>query len=209
MKFIKTIFARQFRRPSGLLGHYAARFMRQNNQDYYRQVIELLQIQANDTVLEIGCGEGLAIKLITDHNQSCGVDGIDFSALMVKKAIKTNSPSIKDGRVRLFSGNMLDFDFGDKTYSKIFAINVIYFWEDLATPFAKILSLLKSQGQLVLFMSGPERLNQIPFAVDSVFNKYTVEHVQTELSRTGFSDISCDTVSKGGNNTYYISATKS
>jgi SAM-dependent methyltransferase len=208
LKFIKTIFARQFRRPSGILGHYAAGFMRKNNGDYYRHVIELLQIQDNDTVLEIGYGEGLAIKLITDHNQSCQVDGIDFSALMVKKAIKTNSPSIKDGRVRLFSGNMLDFDFGDKTYSKIFAINVIYFWEDLATPFVKIFSLLKPGGRLVLYMSGPERLNQIPFAVDSVFNKYTAEHVQAELLRTGFSEISCDTIINQGNNAFYISAVK-
>jgi ubiquinone/menaquinone biosynthesis C-methylase UbiE len=208
MKLIATILARQFRRPSGILGHYAARFMRKNNQDYYRRVIDLLRIQNNDTVLEIGCGEGLVIQLIVQQTPNCIIDGIDFSTLMLKKATTTNRASIQGNKVRLLSGNILDFDFEGKTYSKIFAINVIYFWEDLATPFAKIFSLLKPRGRLVFFMSSPELLNQMPLAVDGIFNKYTVEHVQSELIRTGFSEISCDTVIKRGNNTYYISAIK-
>ena len=43
MKFFNRIDSRQFRRSSGFLGQFAARFIRKNNQEYYSRVIDLLK----------------------------------------------------------------------------------------------------------------------------------------------------------------------
>jgi len=205
---LKRLIAQQFRRPSGLLGHYAANFMKKNNQDYYAHVCDRLNLKDNDTVLEIGCGAGYAIQLITEKNTQCKVDALDFSPMMLKKAVKNNRNQISTGRVQFFMGDFGDYNFGDVVYSKIFAINVIYFWNDLSSKFSKIYSLLETGGRLILFMSSPERLQKIPFAIDGVFNKYTVAQVENDLSGAGFIKVNHERVVKNETDTFYICADK-
>jgi cyclopropane fatty-acyl-phospholipid synthase-like methyltransferase len=203
-----TLIARQFRKPSGILGHYAAGFMKKNNQDYYRRVVELLEISDSDRILEVGCGAGFVVRMIAEQNTACRVDALDFSRLMLKKAGQTNRPWIRQGRIRLLSGDFGNYDFGRDRYTKIFAVNVLYFWENLGTMLAKLYALLEPKGRLVLFMSSPERLRKIPFAADGVFNKYSLEHVTKELLSSGFTTVRHETVLKKGMETFYIIADK-
>lgn len=205
---LKRLIAQQFRRPSGLLGHYAANFMKKNNQDYYARVCDLLNLKDSDAVLEIGCGAGYAIKLITEKHTQCKVDALDYSPMMLKKAEKNNREQTSAGRVHFFLGDFGNYDFNDTAYSKIFAINVIYFWNDLSPKFSKIYRLLKTGGRLILFMSSPERLQKVPFAVDGVFNKYTVAQVETGLLLAGFINVNHERVVKNKTDTFYICADK-
>jgi ubiquinone/menaquinone biosynthesis C-methylase UbiE len=204
----KKIISKQFRRPSGLLGLYTLNFMKKNNQDYIVHACDLLNPQDTDTLLEIGCGVGYAIKSITRQNHHCSIDAIDFSPLMLKKAGKYSRECTNPGRVRLINGDFRAFDFGDKTHSKIFAINIIYFWTDLPPVFSKIHGLLKPDGRLTLFMSSTERLNNVPFASNDVFSKYTLAEVKSALSKAGFSTITHEVIQKLGYDTYYICAGK-
>ena len=208
MSIFAKVIAPHFRRPSGLLGQVAARRMRKNNQSQYHHVVQLLQVQDKDEILEIGCGEGFAIRLIIEQNLLCKVDGIDFSRFMLKKAGRTNRAPIQEKRVRLFPGDIKDYDFGKNTYSKIFAINVVYFWTDLNDIFGKIHELLKPRGKLVLFMASPQRLDQVPHALPGIFNKYSLDQVQSALQQSGFSEMTCETVVKNGTDTYFLSATR-
>src|SRR5262249_12503284 len=60
----KTI-VRQFGRPTGLVGRLVGLVMamRYSNRERNRRTIELLDIQPDDRVLEIGFGPGLAIEM--------------------------------------------------------------------------------------------------------------------------------------------------
>jgi len=205
MLFSKLI-ARQFRRPSGLLGLYAANFMKKNNQDYYLQAIELLTIRDNDAVLEIGCGAGDAIRQIAEHHSRCRIDAIDFSPLMLKKAARNNREWLRKGRMHLMCGDFTTYDFRASRYTKILAINVIYFCDDPGAMFARCRQLLDPGGRIVLFMSSPERLRSIPFANDDVFHKYTLEFVKDRLAAAGFSAVGHTLVKKQEMETYYIFA---
>jgi SAM-dependent methyltransferase len=205
MLFSKLI-ARQFRRPTGLLGLYAANFMKKNNQDYYAQAIELLAIQDNDAVLEIGCGAGDAIRQIAERNSKCRIDAIDFSQLILKKAARNNREWLRKGRMRLMCGDFSTYDFRASRYTKILAINVIYFCDDLNALFARCRQLLDPGGRIVLFMSSPERLKRVPFANDDVFHKYTLEFVKEKLGEAGFSPVGHTVVIKQEMETYYIFA---
>lgn len=203
----KTI-ARQFRKPTGLLGHFAASRMKQRNQVCYLKVVELLDVRDNDRILEVGCGAGWATQLITKKNSECRIDAIDFSPLMLRKACRNNHKAIEQGRVRLLAGGLEDYGFRDEKFTKIFAINVIYFWKDLNAPFAKVHHLLEPNGRLVLYMSSPERLRKIPFAVDEVFNKHSLDHVKDRLIQVGFSHIAHEAVSVKGTDMLYVCADK-
>jgi ubiquinone/menaquinone biosynthesis C-methylase UbiE len=204
----KKLISRQFRRPSGLLGLYALNFMKKNNQDYIAHACELLNPQDTDAILEIGCGAGYAIKSIALRNRHCSIDAIDFSPMMFKKAQKAIQDCPNLSRIRLLSGDFRTFDFSPKTYSAIFAINVIYFWTDLPAVFSKIHRLLKPNGRLLLFMSSPERMNTVPFASDDVFTKYTLAEVKAALSQAGFATVTHEVIQKMGFDTYYILAGK-
>jgi ubiquinone/menaquinone biosynthesis C-methylase UbiE len=204
----KRLISQQFRKPSGLLGLFALNFMKKNNQDYIVHACDLLNPQDSDAILEIGCGAGYAIKSIAQKNHHCSIDAIDFSPMMLKKAGKCIQECTNLGRIRLINGDFRDYDFGSRTYSKIFAINVIYFWSDLPPVISKIHRLLKPDGRLTLFMSSPERLNNVPFASNDVFSKYTLAEVKSALSKAGFSTITHEVMQKMGFDTYYIGAGK-
>jgi SAM-dependent methyltransferase len=201
-----NLIARQFRRPSGLLGLYAANFMKKNNQNYYTRAIGLLAIRDADAVLEIGCGAGDAIRRITEQNSRCRIDAIDFSPLMLKKAARNNREWLRKGRIRLMCGDFTTYDFRASRYTKILAINVIYFCDALNALFGRCRQLLDPGGRIVLFMSSPERLRSIPFANDDVFHKYTLEFVKEKLGEAGFSSVGHTVVTKREMETYYISA---
>ena len=204
----KKMVAKQFRKPSGPLGHFAARFMEKNNLAYYGRVVELLEIQDTDRVLEVGCGAGLAIKLLLTQNAGCRVWGLDFSRLMLKKAQKNNREALAQGRVQLFAGDFSTHDFGAQKFNKIFLINVIYFWENLGPNLSKLHELLEPHGRVAIYMSSPERLNTIPFAVNGVFNKRPAETVMAELKNAGFSRVAQNVAEKDGKKTHYIRADK-
>jgi ubiquinone/menaquinone biosynthesis C-methylase UbiE len=57
---------------------------------YRQKVIQSLQLQAGQTVLDLGCGSGLNFELIIDAIGPQGtLIGVDFSAKMLRKAQKT------------------------------------------------------------------------------------------------------------------------
>jgi SAM-dependent methyltransferase len=204
----KKMIAEQFRRPSGILGQYSAAFMKKRNVDYYPAVIRLLDVRDADRILEVGCGAGLAIRMIAERNDACRIDGLDFSPLMVRKAERNNRLFIVQGRVKIIPGDISNHAFKEESYSKIFAINVIYFWPDLETILTRLNRLLASRGRLVVFMSSPERLRKLPLAHDDVFNKYTIGEVKSCIERAGFTAVHHEVVSKSGLETYYIRADK-
>ena len=203
-----TLIARQFRKPSGILGHFAARFMKKNNQDYYLRAVELLEIQDSDRILEVGCGAGFVIRMIAELNAACRIDALDFSRLMLKKAGQINRPWIRQGRVRLLSGDLGNYDFRRDRYTKIFAVNVLYFWENLGDDAGKALCAAGAERPAGAVYVEPGASPQIPFAADGVFNKYSLEHVTKELFRAGFVQVKHETVLKKGMETFYILADK-
>jgi SAM-dependent methyltransferase len=207
-KFLNNLLSRQFRKPSGPLGYYALNFMKKNNQDYIAKVCGMLDPQDTDSILEIGCGAGHALAAIAERSRHCAIDAIDFSPFMIKKAEKTRKGCPNPGRIVLLSDDFCDCDFTGKSYNKIFAINVVYFWRELPAVFAKILRLLRPEGVFILFMSGPERLNQVSFALNDVFIKRTLDQVASALLQAGFREVGHETVVKMGCDTYYICARK-
>ena len=61
MRILKEMLARQFRRPSGLIGRYLSRKMAVLNAEPYSSIVEMMDIRESDRVLEIGFGPGLGV----------------------------------------------------------------------------------------------------------------------------------------------------
>ena len=179
----REFIASQFKKPSILFGRFASNIMIKNNQKNYIKLIEDLDIQPHDKLLEIGYGPGAGIGMVANACSTCIIHGIDFSKLMYKRASKYNKPFIDKGKVQLQYGDFLKTPVIDNNYDKIFCLNVIYFWNELKTPFEKVLSLLKKGGVFHIYMADKNALKRAP---DSVFNKYSIEQVMEVLKSVGF-----------------------
>ncbi|HCT30854.1 MAG TPA: hypothetical protein DIW31_08990 [Bacteroidales bacterium] len=178
----------QFRKPSGFLGRIISSLMIKGNNYAYEKTIIDLDIKQNDRLYEIGYGHGLGVfKILSNYN--CYVSGIDFSELMFKEASKRNSKYIESKRSELTFGDFLTTELPSNLYDKIFCLNVIYFWDNLEVPFAKIRNTLKDGGIFYFFMADRDDLNRLKFTKDDIFNKYSIEQVITSLNNAGFKNI--------------------
>jgi len=185
---LKNFFASQFKKPRGLFGIFTSNMMIKGNQKNYDRLIIDLNVQPYNKILEIGFGPGIGIRTIIEACPTCTVHGIDFSKLMYKKASKYNEQFIKAERVKLYCADFLKDPVLDNDYDKIFCLNVVYFWNELKTPFEKVWSLLKKTGSFHIYMADKKFLIDKK-APDSIFNKYSIEQVVEALQSAGFENV--------------------
>jgi trans-aconitate methyltransferase len=119
----------QFKKPSGPFGHIVGWIMatRGSNRERSRWTVDLLHIDPEDRVLEIGCGPGIALEQVARRLLSGAVLGIDHSPVMVKQAARRNQGAIAVGRVLVRAGTIEDVRAADGPFTKIFSVNVIQF----------------------------------------------------------------------------------
>jgi len=196
----KNFIATQFKKPSGLFGIFSSNIMIKGNKAKYEKLIKDLDLQPQDSLLEIGYGPGMGINMIAKACPSCTIHGIDFSNLMYKRATKYNKQYLDNNTVFLQYGDFLKTPIVNKEYDKIFCLNVVYFWNELDNPFKKVLSLLKTGGAFYIYMATRDTLKKAP---NNVFNKYSIEQLVEALESAGFTDV--EHHSERG---YYIKAKK-
>ncbi len=188
---LKTVIARQFRKPAGVLGFLASKIMDKGNLKTIEWVFSLLNIGDNEKVLEIGYGSGILIDKLAMHNDTVRIFGVDFSKVMFDRAQKRNRTFIKKGNVTLSCGSVLDYQ-PQVSFDKIIAINVIYFWDDLIKYSNKLYQMLNDNGKIYLYLTDPETLAKVKFTTTNIFNKYTPETVIEKMKSIPFKSVKCE-----------------
>jgi cyclopropane fatty-acyl-phospholipid synthase-like methyltransferase len=189
---LREFLASQFKKPSGLLGIWSSNQMIKNNKKNYDRLFMDIDLQPGDKLLEIGYGPGIGIRQIAERCSSCLVHGIDFSHLMYTRASKYNKQFIEAGRVSLQHGDFLQMPITPNIYDKVFCLNVVYFWKELATPFTNVFSCLKKGGSFHLYMADKKTLVDMK-TPDSVFSKHSIEQVVEALHTAGFESVNHET----------------
>jgi ubiquinone/menaquinone biosynthesis C-methylase UbiE len=141
---------RMFGRPSGLLGRLGGIILARTNRKAAETAIELLSVQPDETVLEIGFGPGIAIELLAGRVRSGHVAGVDPSAEMVRQATNRNAQAIRSGRVDLRRAGADQLPFADAAFDKALAVNSMQLWPDAAVGMSELRRVLKPGGTIVL-----------------------------------------------------------
>jgi ubiquinone/menaquinone biosynthesis C-methylase UbiE len=143
--------SKQARKPSGWFGRVVmSRLFNKGNADLNDLVKDLLELQEQDSVLEIGFGPGTLIHQMAQITTQGVVEGIDFSETMLTLASETNKQFIASGRVKLQRGNCNAMPYSDESFDKVCTANTIYFWENPNETFKEIFRVVKSGGKLVV-----------------------------------------------------------
>ena len=136
----------QFVRPRGILGHIAGWVLANRGSNVLRNrwTVDLLDPKGGETVLEAGCGPGVALQLCLSR-ESVRAIGVDHSAVMIAQARKRNRNAIQAGRLKLLEGTLDALPDAWGPLDKVFSINVIQF-VDQASFIARARQVLKPGG---------------------------------------------------------------
>lgn len=146
------------RRPSVILGYLLYRFPI-GRRPGFDLVLDRLPPQADDRIVEIGCGGGVFMRraLIS----GCQGLAIDHSADMVANPARLNRQSVKSGRLQVQNDDASSLPASDDLFDKAYCLNAFFFFPDPQNSIKEMARVMKPGDQLALVTSPPEFEPQI------------------------------------------------
>jgi ubiquinone/menaquinone biosynthesis C-methylase UbiE len=181
-KFIKYV-AKQFGNPTGIGGLFSTFIMNCINKKQYDAAVKYLNIATNDTVLDIGFGNGYFIRRLLKNNPPKKIYGVEISNDMLNKVKKRCRKMILDDKLDLQIANVNHLPCQNGIMDKIYTINTFYFWDDINGSFSEIKRVLKQNGMFLNIIYSKEWLDKLIYTRYG-FSKYSVEEIKrmTELN---------------------------
>jgi len=181
---VNRFIAKQLSNPSGIGGKLVFSVMNRQNRQLYEDVIRLLSPAESDNILDIGCGNGNVLNIVASRFD-CTLAGIDFSRSAIKSALSRNRKFVNSGRMNLACQDMSRLPFPDSSFNKVYSINTVYFWDNLADTLIEIRRVLKPNGLFLNTLFTNETLDKIPFTQIG-YTRYTPEGLIGAGKNTGF-----------------------
>jgi SAM-dependent methyltransferase len=156
---------RQCRKPSGLLGRFILRLMNQSHSQLISWGLSHVNIQREDTVLDIGCGGGVTIRRVAGLAAFGRVYGVDYSTASVAASTALNRAGVESGQVAIQRATVSRLPFSDGFFHLVTAVETHYYWPDLPGDIQEIRRVLKPGGSLLVvaetYKSGGGRVSQV------------------------------------------------
>lgn len=186
-RLLRPLFT-HFARPSGLLGRLAGRIMVKSDADD-RWVVDLLAVQPEDRVLDVGCGPGVTIALIAERATSGSVAGVDPSTEMLRQAANRNEAAVQAGRVELRRGQVSVLPYPDGLFTKACAIHSLYFWPSIDGGLRELHRVLARDGKIVLAVRMRSERAGIFAPSRYGIMEAQIDEIVATLGEVGFRDI--------------------
>jgi ubiquinone/menaquinone biosynthesis C-methylase UbiE len=186
-KSAKAIAA-QLRQPSADDGIRTGKMMNEGNAGMNRASINILNPSKNDIILEIGMGNGFFIQEIVSRHPSIQYTGVDFSETMIAEATRLNKSWMDSGQVHLIHTSVNSLPFSDNTFTKIFTVNTLYFWDDEKKVLEELKRVLKPGGKLIITIRPGDQMRNYPFTQYG-FKLFSRDQLITLLADNGFQNV--------------------
>lgn len=179
--------AAQLRMPHGEDGLKTAGYMSVNNRNMIERTIDLLDIQKNDEVLELGYGSGTHLGYLLGTAENISYTGIDISTAMQQLAAENNEGM--PGRYTFLQADanegVLQLPFPDSSFDRIFTVNTIYFWDNASAQAEELIRVLKPGGCFIATFGSRDFMQGLPFTQYG-FELYDAKKASVLLSDAGF-----------------------
>ena len=123
--------------------------------DRLQAIVEQLGIRADDRVLEIGCGHGVAATLVCERLDGGRLTAVDRSPTMIEAAARRNAAHVEAGKAEFLVAELEDLDLGERGFDKVFAVRVGLFHREPARARALAERWLAPGGVLVTAFDPP------------------------------------------------------
>ncbi len=191
-QLIDRFMASQLRQPHGWFGSLVvARVMNRMNRQIMETTLDLLDLQPEHHVLEIGFGGGFALKQLASRLTQGVVEGVDFSPEIVRRAERNFRQAIARGLVKVQVGDVVCLPFPAAAFDRVFTINTIYFWSDSSKGMAEIYRVLKPGGVAAIGIRSADKMRQHS-VTNYNFRLFSGTEVAELMQRGGFHDVRVD-----------------
>lgn len=146
--------------PKGLSGALALMAMALKNGGQNKAAIDALGLRPGESVLEIGCGPGMGLRLALRRVGRGGfVAGVDRSPSAAHFAAHAVHRALYRGQAVAMRAGAADLPFRNALFDRAFAVNSFQFWPDPARALREIERVLAPGGRLVITQraSNPDR----------------------------------------------------
>jgi len=123
---------------------------RQSNLQRNLWTVDLLDLQPDDRVLELGPGPGVTLGVILDNVPNGLVVGLDHSATMLQQCRSRHMRALEAGRLTLIEGSFSELPELPGPFNKILAVNSLQFDSMSADTLRQIIRYLVPGGTIAV-----------------------------------------------------------
>jgi ubiquinone/menaquinone biosynthesis C-methylase UbiE len=171
------------------LGEIVGRVMAHETAVANRIALDLLELQPDDQVLDVGCGHGRALAAAAEVVTAGFLAGIDYSEVMIRIARSRNARLLCCGRMELSLADSGRIPYPDCRFNKVLTVHTIYFWPDLKGQIEEIRRVMTDNGRLVIGYRPAEDerfVNEFP---ESVYRIRPINEMETLVAEAGLRDV--------------------
>lgn len=180
---------RQLANPDGLGGRAVGALMRLANRGPTRALLGALDIRSEHRLLDIGCGDGVALKQSRATAWRCG---IDRSPTMIESARRRLQRDIAAGRAAVKVGDMCRLPFGSGAFDRIIASNILYFCDDVPAFIAECRRVARIDARLGVYVTDRKSMAGWRFAGHATHRHFGEEDLRSEFAVAGVRDQDVD-----------------
>ena len=154
------------------------------NEEMRTAAIDLLDIERDDRVLDIGCGTGFATEGLLERVDT--VYGLDQSPHQLEKAYEKFGK--RDGPVNFHLGDAERLPFGDDTFDVVWSSGSIEYWPNPVDALEECRRVARPGGQVLIV--GPNYPNSSVFQklADAIMLFYDESEADRMFREAGFTD---------------------
>jgi len=164
-----------FRRPTGSAGRLVGHLMAVQHRTLTVWTIGQMAVRPTERVLDVGCGGGMAVRLLADRARDGVVAGLDYSPEMVDQAARRNAAAVRRGTVEVRHGDAMALPYHDESFDQVCAIETFYFWPDPARGLAEAYRVLRPGGQVTIALEMSREAAADPSLIQRYFGKRFTE----------------------------------
>jgi ubiquinone/menaquinone biosynthesis C-methylase UbiE len=118
--------------------------MEQEHSGVVLQVLAQLDVRPGEQILDLGCGNGWATRLLAKSAAGATAIGVDVSPKMIERAEAMHSLTVR-ARYEVAAFEALNFK--DGKFDRLFSMEALYYALDLERALREALRVLKSGGR--------------------------------------------------------------
>ncbi len=187
--------AKHLRKPDGAMGKEIGIQMNKGNKHICLNAINELNLQANESVLEIGMGNGNFVGHLMSRAEGLKYAGADFSSTMVTEAKALNNELAKKHSINFVEASVEKLPFKDNSFDAITTTNTIYFWPNVKENTKELQRVLKPGGRIIVAYRTNSLMSSIEFTKYG-FNMFEKEEVEEVFLSQNFTSVSSKAIAE-------------
>ena len=174
--------------PRGPLGSVGARLLPRVARPLYAMMAKELDLQADDELLEVGCGSA---RLLAEHAAHVRfVAGLDLSDIQVGMARERLAERIAAGTAEVVKGDAMALPWADGRFSVVGSLNCLKFVPDPPKALREMHRVLRPDGRLVLTIDKQADKWGRSGGIDAFGQwQWNADDVRRMVEEAGFADV--------------------